>query len=89
MNELMFTYTCIFLEQSLYHETTLSTHISQPKNENKNFDLRWSLICKAKAFNPTKVHTVTSGQIRTFGMKLPPGFISHYPLGSISNHPMV
>ena len=38
--------------KTMKNPTTLSTHVWDLKERNKNFDLSWSIIDRAKNFNP-------------------------------------
>ena len=42
-----------FRNRSKENSTTLSTHIWQLKNENKNYNIKWKIIDRGKIFNPT------------------------------------
>jgi hypothetical protein len=36
------------------HYTTLSSHLWNLKDRNENFEVKWSIIDRAKEFNPTQ-----------------------------------
>ena len=42
-----------FRNRSKENSTTLSTHIWQLKDENKNYNIKWKIIDRGKIFNPT------------------------------------
>ena len=41
-----------FEKRKLEHSTTLSSHIWNMKDKNENFDIKWSIVDRAKEFNP-------------------------------------
>ena len=42
-----------FSNRNSEHSTTLSTHLWDLKDRNQNFEVKWSIIDRAKEFNPT------------------------------------
>ena len=41
-----------FNHEDSEHSTTLSTHIWKLKNDGTNFNIKWEVLAKARAFNP-------------------------------------
>ena len=41
-----------FEKRKSEHSTTLSSHIWNMKDKNENFDIKWSIVDRAKVFNP-------------------------------------
>ena len=48
-----YAHSSSFRKRKKEHETTLSTHIWKLKDQGLNFDISWSVIEKAREFNPT------------------------------------
>ena len=50
--ERYYGHTNSFKKRKKEHSTTLSTHIWKLKDQDKNYDIKWSVIDRGKPFNP-------------------------------------
>ena len=51
--ERFYGHSSSFNNREIEHETTLSMHIWKLKDERTNYEIHWSVIEKAREFNPT------------------------------------